>query len=175
MQTISQIFWHTQQLIGPKGPEILRNFEEAFGDEDLSDQVLRLPAFLKTRGVRLALLEVSQWECLHWQCKNLEWGQTKLDRDQIGFVPGVQFQVITDPEAAEALEVRFGLHAIFARENKAVHRAIEKAEALLLDALREERKFTRAQVIEFMKAQDVTQNWSTLLEGLFQDHLLTVG
>lgn len=143
---------------------------------DTTDIPRWLPVFLKAQGAPAALTEICHWEWLHFSCRHLDWGSSKLDPGQIGIAPGVQIMNID--KAAERLSVSRGLHVIYQTGTSAQARPLTAAEAICLDILNEDRKFTFLQLREFVKfeGENIAElkgtDWEKVIHQLKEEGIL---
>lgn len=151
--------------------DLIHQFEN-FLMEDLSgvsEPARWLPLFLKTRAVPGKILQASEWEWAHFVCQIVDYGRRPLDPGQIHI--NVSMQFIELHEAVPDLRRDPGLYGIFVFGTRVHSRQFALAEALLLETLHEDRKYTRAQLIEAAKieAESWPQLRATDWEGLIQE------
>lgn len=136
------------------------------------------PVFLKAQGLSTEVTEICHYEWLKFSCVSLDWGAPKLDQGQIAITPGTQF--INIENAAAALSCQPGPVAIYSQNGKAKSKSLTKAEALCLDTLNEDRKFNRAQLIDFLKMEGLRipdlekTDWENVINELNSENLIAV-
>ncbi|MBX3019193.1 MAG: hypothetical protein KF767_15005 [Bdellovibrionaceae bacterium] len=140
--------------------DLIHQFEN-FLMEDLSgvsEPARWLPLFLKTRAVPGKILQASEWEWAHFVCQIVDYGRRPLDPGQIHINPSMQF--IELHESVPDLRRDSGLYGIFVFGNRVHSRQFALGEALLLETLHEDRKFSRSQLIEAARIE--AQSWPQL-------------
>lgn len=178
-QELKRIFPQTlKSLREQKLDSVLTDFSR-FCTNDLthtSDAKGWLPVFLKAQGLSVEVAEICHFEWLQFCCVSQDWGMPKLDQGQIGVLPGLQF--INLDKSAKSLSHPPGPVVIYSDNGKAKSRPLAAAEALLLDVLSEDRKFTQKQLIEFlqMEGKEIPSlqktDWETLITKLLEEKLL---
>lgn len=151
-QELNQIYPRTLQSLKKERLERMVSEFHRFCRDDLSDtnEISRwFPVFLKAQGAPAELTEICHWEWLHFSCAQLDWGKPKLDPGQVALTPGLQ--VIHIEKAATQLSIEAGLHVVYACGAGVNTRALTAEQALCLDVLQEDRKFSPHQLQEFLK------------------------
>lgn len=161
--------------------DLIHQFE-SFLREDLSgvsEPARWLPLYLKTRSVPGKILQASEWEWAHFVCQIVDYGRRPLDAGQVHINASMQF--IELHESVPDLRRDPGLYGIFVFAGRVHSRQFALGEALLLETLHEDRKFSRAQLIEVarLEAESWPQlratDWDALITELIQAGVLTEG
>lgn len=146
--------------------DLIHQFE-SFLLEDLSgvsDPARWLPLFLKTRSVPGLILKSSEWEWAHFVCQVVDYGRRPLDVGQVHYHPSMQF--IELHESVPDLKLDAGLYGIYCAQNKVYSRQFSLAEALVLETLHEDRKFSHEQLITWVKLE--AESWPKLKDTDWQ-------
>ena len=133
--------------------DLIHQFEN-FLQVDLSgvaEPARWLPLYLKSRSVPGRILQASEWEWAHFVCQVVDYGKRPLDIGQIHI--NVSMQFIELHETVPDLQRDPGLYGIYAMSSRVYSKQISLAEALLLETLHEDRKFTREQLIGFAELE----------------------
>jgi hypothetical protein len=161
--------------------DLIHQFEN-FLLEDLSgvqEPARWLPLFLKTRSVPGRILQASEWEWAHFVCQVVDYGKRPLDPGQIHI--NVSMQFIELHEVVPDLRRDPGLYGIYMLGSRVYSRQFSLAEALILETLHEDRKFSKSQLIEAAKSEAESwpqlrpTDWQALLEELAKVGVLIEG
>lgn len=130
---------------------------ESFLDTELAgvnEPARWLPLYLKTRAVPPVILQASEWEWAHFICQAVDFGRRPLDPDQVHINSSMQFIELHD--RVPDLGKEPGLYGIFRTRSGVQHRFFPLAEALIMESLHEDRKFTKQQLAEYaaMEAEE---------------------
>ncbi|PWU20050.1 MAG: hypothetical protein C5B49_04885 [Bdellovibrio sp.] len=151
---LQQIFPQTLASLRREKLDLILNEFQRFCVNDLDDNKSVsgwFPVFLKAHGLSSELTEICYWEWLRFSCCSIDWGEPRMDPGQVRLAPGVQVMKIQD--AAKKLAVDPGPHVIYQRGAKVQSRVVNAPEALLLDVLQEERKFSETQLVDYLKME----------------------
>jgi len=161
--------------------DLIHQFEN-FLLEDLSgvsEPARWLPLYLKTRSVPGRILQASEWEWAHFVCQIVDYGKRPLDPGQIHI--NVSMQFIELHEAVPDLKRDPGLYGIYVVSSRVFSKQFSLAEALILETLHEDRKYSRGQLVECaqFEAEGWSQlrntNWEQLIEEMTRVGVLVEG
>ena len=102
------------------------------------------PVFLKFQGVRPEILEVAEFEYLRHFALELEDTKLKLDPGQVGLNPSAQFVELHYHQIK--LNRSSGLYCFFKKNNSLEEFKLNLSQALVIDLIHEERKFSLDQL-----------------------------
>ena len=152
--------------------ELIFEFE-GFLDAELAgvnEPARWLPLYLKSREVPPLILQASEWEWAHFICQAVDFGRRPLDAGQIHYNSSMQF--IELHNRVPELDKDRGLYGIFRSKNGIQHRFFPLAEALILESLHEDRKFSKTQLAEYAAFEAESWpglkgiNWSQLIDEM---------
>jgi hypothetical protein len=170
--------------IFPKTLEILHEkkisyLQDQFG-KTLTEQLMLpptadtsrwFPVFLKFQTVRQEILEVAEFEYLRHSVKTVDMGEVRTDSGQLTLNPSLQF-VELHHEQPKLHRTR-GLYCFFKSQERFLEFKLGIAQALLVDLLQEDRKYSPDQLVRMALTHKLggsrsSEAWKKVIEEMLQ-------
>ncbi|MBX2996746.1 MAG: hypothetical protein KF681_18150 [Bdellovibrionaceae bacterium] len=164
------------------GKQNLSAMIESF-EFELEVQQLRLdlrwfPVFLKMQNCPRRILELAEFEYLRTQAYAMDMGRPRLDPGMIALNPQAQFVEVHEdlPEIGRGP----GLYCLVKSGARFFEMELSLAQALLLDLLREDRKYSSQQLFDMAEIHEVKlglsrDQWASTLQTLLDRDVVVVG
>ena len=150
---------------------------------ELQFQQLRLdlrwfPVFLKMQNCPARLQELAEFEYLRAHVYSAEMGAPKVDPGLLALNPGAQFLEVN--QGLPELNREKGLYCFIKEGSRFFEMQLSLAQALLLDLLKEDRKFSVDQLLEQAELHQVKLNlnreeWRRVLASLEERAIIVRG
>lgn len=150
---------------------------------ELQVQQLRLdlrwfPVFLKMQNCPQRLQELAEFEYLRAQAYTIDLGRPRVEPGLLALNPHAQFIEVHEnlPEIGRGP----GLYCLIKSGHRFFEMELSLPQALLLDLLREDRKYSREQLFEMADLHDVKlglsrEQWEQTLATLIDREVIVVG
>lgn len=136
------------------------------------------PVFLKMQNCPARLLSLAEFEYLRAQVYGTEMGAPRIDQGLLALNPSAQFMEVH--ESLPELGRGPGLYCMVRANGRFFEMELSLPQALLLDLLREDRKFTREQLLKQAEIHEVRlplsrEEWSRTLTTLIERGVIAQG
>lgn len=179
MATWQTAFPKTIETLNRQGlVRYVKGFEFELESLHLSLDLRWFPVFLKMQNCPRRLLALAEFEYLRAQVYTSELGRPKLEIGIVSLNPSAQFIEVQDqlPEIGRGP----GLYCLVKSNSRFFEMELSLPQALLLDLLKEDRKFTEEQLFEMANLHDVKlglskSHWIETLESLIDRGVVLIG
>lgn len=173
-QSIYPLTVQSLQTLGQSG--LIFDFDQDYTESDLDQKVSHFPMYLKSKNVPAFVLEIVQFECAMDTVTRLDLGSKTIEKNCMQI--SEQMQIVSVQLSHETLNlVHPGLFAVVnvGGEVRAIRLGV--AQALILDLLKEDRKFSRKQLLEMAEIFDprvslTSAEWKQVVDELVGAQIL---
>ena len=151
--------------------KIVEGFEYELNFQQLRLDLRWFPVFLKMQNCPARILELAEFEYLRAQVKTQDLGRPRLEEGLLAVNPSAQFMEVRHhlPEINRAP----GLFCLVKEGGRSFEMELSLPQALLLDLLREDRKYTAEQLLDQAQLHEVKiplslQEWRQTLMSLLE-------
>jgi hypothetical protein len=146
-------------------------FEYEIKANNLSADLRWFPVFLKMQSAPARLLEMAEFEYLRCQAFSADFGLPVLEYGVLALNPSAQFLEVR--HQLSELQREPGLYCFVKSRGRFFEMQLSLEQALLLDLLHQERKYTRQQIVAEalehpMKIKTDKSEWDQILASLIE-------
>lgn len=156
----------------------VQGFEFELKSLNLSADLRWFPVFLKMQNCPRRLLELAEFEYLRAQVYQFDYGPIKLDVNLVGLNPHAQFIEVNEdlPELGRAP----GLYCLVKAGARFFEMELSLPQALILDLLKEDRKYSIDQLIDMAVIHQVKlglskEAWMSTISSLIERGVILKG
>jgi hypothetical protein len=179
MATWRAAFSKTLEALEKQGlGSLIRSFEFELQFQQLRLDLRWFPVFLKMQNCPRRLLELAEFEFLRSQVYTNEMGRPRLEPGLLALNPSAQFLEVHEP--LPEIGRGPGLYCLVKEGGRFFEMELSLAQALLLDLLREDRKYSPEQLLQQAELHEVKlgltrEEWQRTLSSLIERGVIISG